>query len=215
MAKTRRLDLKNVIPLMFKQSVFSMAWGMNKRKQGREEILIKFNAIYDYLSQFILHSGIKGIAYFDTFKVHAKGDTLIFNDSGIEWSFPRIRNRCLADSISERGEIALQVVTFGHSLETMITQFELEEKYSMLFYLHGYSVWLTEALAEYHHRLIRGDWMEQGQAERYSFGYPLCPDLSMQKDLFHLLKMNDQNEVTLLPSFMMMPEQSTSAIVFR
>ncbi len=215
MATTRRLDLKNVIPLMFKQSVFSLAWGMSKRKQDRAEVLTKFNAIYDYLTQFILHAGIKGIAYFDTFNVQAIGDTLIFNDSNIKWSFPRIRNRCITSSITERGQIALQVVTLGRSLETLIAQFELEERYSMLFYFHGFTVWLTEALAQYHHQLIREEWKEKGQAERYSFGYPLCPDLSMQKDLFHLLKMEDQHEVSLLPSFMMMPEQSTSAIIFR
>jgi 5-methyltetrahydrofolate--homocysteine methyltransferase len=214
MSNVRRLDLKNVIPLIHKQSVYNLAWGMNKRKQDHQDILAKFNAIFDYLSQYILNLGVKGIVYFDVFPVHAEGDTLIFNDTGLKWSFPRINKRCIVDSISNNGQIALQVVTLGRSIEQIIEKLDQEDRFSVLFYFHGFSVWLTEALADYHHTFIRQQWKSTKPMERYSFGYPLCPDLRMQKELFNLLKIDDRSEVSLLPSFMMTPEQSTSAIIF-
>ena len=214
MAQVRRLDLKNVIPIMFKQSVYTHAWGLSKRKGSQDEISIKFNAIYDYLTHFILHAGIKGFAFFDTFSAHTNAETLIFDDSGIEWTFPRIGHRCITDSLASNGKVALQIVTLGRALQHLIDQLEREEQYSMLFYFHGFSVWLTEALAQYHHSFLHKELKSTKNVERYSFGYPLCPDLSMQKDLFQLLHMNEQTEVSLLPSFMIMPEQSTSSIIF-
>lgn len=214
MAIVRRLDLKNVIPLINKQSLFAVSWGMKKRKQSQEEIMTKFNAIYDYLCHFILHAGIKGIVYYDMFDVAIEGDSLIFKKQGVKWTFPRINKRCITDSAINRGQVALQVVTLGRKIRLLSDLLEREERYSMLYYYHGFSVWLTEALADYHHQIIHKDWNSTERMERYSFGYPLCPDIAMQQDLFNLLKLTPEHEVALLPSFMMVPEQSTSAIIF-
>ena len=51
------------------------------------------------------------------------------------------------------------------------------------------------------------------RGKRYSFGYPACPDLSLQRDLFDLLKPEDIG-VQLTEEFMMDPEASVSAVVF-
>ena len=51
------------------------------------------------------------------------------------------------------------------------------------------------------------------QGNRYSFGYPACPDLSDQKKLFKLLKPEIYG-IKLTDEFMMYPEASVSAIVF-
>jgi 5-methyltetrahydrofolate--homocysteine methyltransferase len=51
------------------------------------------------------------------------------------------------------------------------------------------------------------------RGKRYSFGYPACPDLEFQRDLFEVLKPNDVG-VELTEGFMMSPESSVSALVF-
>ena len=92
--------------------------------------------------------------------------------------------------------------------------------------LHGLSVQLTEALAEYWHARIRSELdlsqsdspeiseiLDQGyQGSRYSFGYPACPDLEAQRELCELLE-PERIGVSLSEEFQLHPEQSTSAII--
>jgi len=92
--------------------------------------------------------------------------------------------------------------------------------------LHGLSVEMAEALAEYLHRRIRGELgfaaeevldaqalLNQGyRGSRYSFGYPACPNLADQKQLLELLRAQEIG-VTLSEEDQLDPEQSTSAIV--
>ena len=92
--------------------------------------------------------------------------------------------------------------------------------------LHGLSVQLTEALAEYWHKRIRDEFrivgldakdvqgiLDQGyRGSRYSFGYPACPDLSQQSLIMELLDASSIG-VTLSEEFQLHPEQSTSAII--
>ena len=49
--------------------------------------------------------------------------------------------------------------------------------------------------------------------KRYSFGYPACPRIEDQSQLFELLKPTDIG-VHLTEGYMMDPEASVSAIVF-
>jgi len=94
-------------------------------------------------------------------------------------------------------------------------------------YLHGLSVEIAEAAAEYLHRRSREDWGIAGEDApspeeilrkgyrgcRYSFGYPACPELADQRPLLDLLGA-DRVGVALTETLQMVPEQSTSAIVF-
>ena len=93
--------------------------------------------------------------------------------------------------------------------------------------LHGLSVALTEALAEYWHSRIRDEWGIGGadakdireilkqhyQGERFSFGYPACPDLDHQIPLAQLLN-PERIGVSVSEEMQLHPEQSTSAIIF-
>ena len=85
---------------------------------------------------------------------------------------------------------------------------------------------LAEATSEYIHQIMRKDvgivdkelqtediLKANYQGNRYSFGYPACPDLSDQKKLFKLLKPEIYG-IKLTDEFMMYPEASVSAIVF-
>jgi 5-methyltetrahydrofolate--homocysteine methyltransferase len=93
--------------------------------------------------------------------------------------------------------------------------------------IHGLSVQLTEALAEMWHARIRRELeidkndapdlqsilKQDYQGERYSFGYPACPDLSLQLPLMDLLR-PERIGIELSEEFQLHPEQSTSAIIF-
>ena len=91
--------------------------------------------------------------------------------------------------------------------------------------LHGLSVQLTEALAEYWHARVRSelglagdagvDAMIRDQAyrgSRYSFGYPACPDLGDRTQLVALLEPG-RIGVELSEELQLHPEQSTDAFV--
>ena len=73
---------------------------------------------------------------------------------------------------------------------------------------------LAEACAEWMHREIRRMWtIGPEEGFRISPGYPACPDLSVQRTLFELLR-PEAVGITLTESMMMDPEASVSAIVF-
>ena len=92
--------------------------------------------------------------------------------------------------------------------------------------LHGVSVQLTEALAEYWHSRVRkelgiasedpadldGFFSVKYQGARYSIGYPACPDLSDRAKIARLL-MPERIGVELSEEMQLHPEQSTDAIV--
>ena len=123
--------------------------------------------------------------------------------------------------------VGMSVVTIGPtaSLETQ-RLFEKGE-YTRYLYLHGLSVETAEALAEYTHKKIRqelgidGDdadrisdlFHQKYRGSRYSFGYPACPNLEDQTKLFALLKPEEAIGVRLTSTWLIEPEQSTSAIV--
>ncbi len=86
---------------------------------------------------------------------------------------------------------------------------------------------LAEATSEYIHKMMRQDvgiidknislneiLNAQYQGNRYSFGYPACPDLSDQRKLFNLLK-PERYGISLTEEFMMYPEATVSAIVLQ
>ena len=148
--------------------------------------------------------------------------------------FPRQRrDRRLCISVFFRSKasgeidvIAFHVVTMGQSVSEATAELFARNEYREYLELHGLSVQLTEALAEYWHARIREELrisqsddsalqgiLDQGyQGSRYSFGYPACPDLSAQVQLCELLK-PERIGVELSEEHQLHPEQSTSAII--
>ncbi len=153
----------------------------------------------------------------------------------LRFTFPRQREGrklCISDFFAPKSSgkmdvIGLSLVTIGAraSLETQ-RLFEAGE-YTKYLYLHGLSVETAEALAEYHHKLMRQELGIQGEdsqhirdlfhqkyrGSRYSFGYPACPNLEDQTKLFALLHPEENVGVRLTSGFLLEPEQSTSAII--
>jgi 5-methyltetrahydrofolate--homocysteine methyltransferase len=152
----------------------------------------------------------------------------------LRFSFPRQRTDrflCISDFFrpAESGEpdyAAFHVVTMGTRASEREQQLFKDNRYQDYLLLHGLSVEMTEALAEYWHRRIREEWgfadedgptiaglfRQQYRGSRYSWGYPACPDLDDQAKLAELLEM-ERIGVSLTEEFHLVPEQSTSAII--
>ena len=153
----------------------------------------------------------------------------------LRFTFPRQREGrklCISDFFAPKSSgkmdvIGLSLVTIGSkaSIETQ-RLFEAGE-YTKYLYLHGLGVETAEALAEYHHKLMRQElgiagedsphirdlFHQKYRGSRYSFGYPACPNLEDQTKLFALLHPEENVGVRLTTGFLLEPEQSTSAIV--
>jgi 5-methyltetrahydrofolate--homocysteine methyltransferase len=168
----------------------------------------------------------------------SKGDDLIvLREDGSErlrFTFPRQRrdrHLCLSDFFrpEESGEIdvvAFHLVTMGSRVSQASAELFERNAYRDYLELHGLSVQLTEALAEYWHGRVReelgvdredADDLEaifrQGyRGSRYSFGYPACPNLEDRAKIVELLR-PDRIGVELSEEFQLHPEQSTDALI--
>jgi 5-methyltetrahydrofolate--homocysteine methyltransferase len=150
------------------------------------------------------------------------------------FEFPRQRRDrflCLADFFrpKDSGEldvIAFQLVTMGARVADVTGELFAKNAYREYLELHGLSVQLTEALAEYWHARLRdelGFGTEDGdlagmlrdqayRGSRYSFGYPACPDLEDRAKLVDLLE-PERIGVQLSEELQLHPEQSTDALI--
>ncbi|HXI16062.1 MAG TPA: vitamin B12 dependent-methionine synthase activation domain-containing protein, partial [Chloroflexota bacterium] len=146
----------------------------------------------------------------------------------VRFSFPRQipdgtkRNEdqlCLTDYFRpiESGEYdvaAFQVVTAGAAASDFTEGLRKAGEYNTELEVHGVAAQAAEAMAEYVHTLVRQELaIDPKRGQRYSWGYPACPDLQDQGKLFQILPAQEQIGVTLTESFQLIPEQSTAAIV--
>lgn len=152
----------------------------------------------------------------------------------MRFAFPRQEGRrrlCISDYFRsvESGEydvLGVQLVTVGDRATEVAEELRLASKYQDYLFLHGFGVESAEALAEFWHKHMRqelgfsnedapriSDLFHQGyRGSRYSFGYPACPNLEDRAMIVDLLRPSEIG-VTLSENFMLVPEQSTDAIV--
>lgn len=149
--------------------------------------------------------------------------------------FPRQKKEpflCLSDYVHERSSgivdyVGMFVVTTGKRVIQTATQFKQNGEFLNSHLLLSIALEGAEGFAELVHQRMRDQW-QIGDAsdltmkdrlhgkyigQRFSFGYPACPDLADQEKLFRLLK-PQQIDVSLTEGHMMHPEGSVSAIVF-
>ena len=178
-----------------------------------------------------------GVVY-GYFPAVSEGDDLVVLDGdGRErerFRFPRQRHDrhlCLADFFRPAGSgeldvVGFQLVTVGAKISKATAELFAKDAYRDYLELHGLSVQLAEALAEYWHARVRA---ELGLAEfdppaldgilkvgyrgcRYSFGYPACPNLEDRAKVAALLR-PERIGVALSEEFQLVPEQSTDALI--
>ncbi len=125
-----------------------------------------------------------------------------------------------------RDVVAFHLVTMGEEPARKARALYEAGAYQDYLFVHGFSVEMTEALAEYWHKRIRQLWGIAGEdatevqklfqgayrGRRYSFGYPACPDLEDQAKLDRLLGFS-RIGVRLTENFQLDPEHSTSALI--
>ena len=150
-------------------------------------------------------------------------------------TFPPARNSSLrlSDYIAPpaadgrpRDAVALFVVSAGAGVRAWAEELKEQGEYLKSHALQALALESAEALAEWLHSRLRAAWsfpdpgdmtMKQRfranyRGRRYSPGYPACPDLALQRDIWRLLK-PEQIGVSLTEGDMMDPEASVSALV--
>jgi len=234
---------KAVVPFINERSLFQFQWGF--RKQGksledflgwaRQELRPVMKRMLDICeAEHILHPQ----AIYGYWKAAGQGnDLILFEEDGTTEAArftlprqPRQDGECIADFLPDiedgRGVIGLQVVTMGQRASEVAREWFEANRYQDYLYLHGISVEMAEALAEYTHKRIRAELgfaaeddrdmdkllQQSYRGSRYSFGYPACPKLEDQAQLLRLLGA-ERIGVSLSDEFQLHPEQSTSAIV--
>jgi len=123
---------------------------------------------------------------------------------------PRAPHLCLADYLKskESGEmdyVGLFAVTAGHGVRELAQQWKDEGEFLKSHAIQALALEIAEGFAERVHQIMRDRWgfpddpdftMEERfaakyQGQRYSFGYPACPNLEDQEKLFRLLHPED------------------------
>jgi 5-methyltetrahydrofolate--homocysteine methyltransferase len=178
-----------------------------------------------------------GVVY-GYFPAVSEGDDLVvLDDDGRErerFHFPRQRHDrhlCLADFFRAAGSgeldvVGFQLVTVGSKVAKATAELFAKDAYRDYLELHGLSVQLAEALAEYWHARVRAELGLAGfdppaldgllkvgyRGCRYSFGYPACPNLEDRAKVVRLLE-PERIGVVLSEEFQLAPEQSTDALI--
>jgi len=239
-----KVPLKTLVPWLNERMLYQLQWGY--RKDGKRLDEFKEWAkrelrpiLARLMDECIKNDILVAQAVYGYWKAAAEGDDVIlFAEDGTteltRFTLPRQaggEGLCIADFFrdvesGERDVIGLQVVTMGQRASEVAREWFDGNRYQDYLYLHGMSVELTEALAEYVHARIRAELgfgdqddrdmeklLQQGyRGSRYSFGYPACPNLEDQEPLLKLLGA-ERIGVELSEGFQLHPEQSTSAIV--
>jgi 5-methyltetrahydrofolate--homocysteine methyltransferase len=240
--------LAEYLPYLDERALFLGQWGLKPtRGDGPSyEELVETEGrprLRRWLDRIQTEAMIEPSVVYGYFPCYSEKDDLVILASAdsadprerTRFSFPRQRrdrHLCLSDFFRPResGEVdvvSFQIVTMGHAASRATADLFATDAYRDYLELHGLSVQLTEALAEYWHARVRDDLglatfdssdmdyliAKQGyRGSRYSFGYPACPDLEQQVQLMELLH-PERVDVTLSEEFQLHPEQSTSAIV--
>ena len=238
------IALQDYIPYLDERALFVGQWGLQGRRNQYDEMVNNEGRprLRALLNEAISKGWINASVVYGYFPCYSEGnDLVILHHEGAlqgqeryRLTFPRQsrdRRLCISDFFrpKDSGEIdtvAFHVVTMGHEVSSATAELFSKNEYREYLELHGLSVQLTEALAEYWHARIRaelgydtedsreiGEILDQGyRGSRYSFGYPACPDLELQVPLCELLQ-PERIGVTLSEEFQLHPEQSTSAII--
>ena len=242
------VSLAEYIPYIDERALFLGQWGLKPtRGDGPSyEELVETEGrprLRAWLDRIKTESMIEPAVVYGYFPCYSDGDDLVVlhhegpaeGTERARFRFPRQRrdrHLCLSDFFrpKESGQtdvVAFHVVTMGEAASQATGALFETDSYRDYLELHGLSVQLTEALAEYWHARVREelglaaldstdmDYLiaKQGyRGSRYSFGYPACPDLEQQTMLMDLLD-PARIGVELSEEFQLHPEQSTSAII--
>jgi 5-methyltetrahydrofolate--homocysteine methyltransferase len=196
----------------------------------------KLERVIDEMKAEARAGGMTAAAVWRFYSAGSEGNRLWLADPGngspaAAWELPRQTGRdglCLADYVLPGGDhVAMFVTTSGRQVRERVERWKEEGEYLKSHAFAALALETAEAAAEYLHWRLRRAWGiadEEREAvsdllaaryrgKRYSFGYPACPDLEGQRQLFAALQPSEIG-VELTDGDMMEPEASVSALVF-
>ncbi|MBR0667941.1 methionine synthase [Roseomonas hellenica] len=237
---------KAIIPFINERSLYQFQWGFRKQGRSLDDFLgWAKQELRPVLKRMLAIAEADNIlrpqAIYGYWKCAGQGnDLILFEEDGVTEATrftlprqPKEDGECIADFVRDiadgpaaRDVIGLQIVTVGQKASDIARDWFEDNRYQDYLYLHGLSVEMAEAMAEYVHKRIRAEWgfaqeddrdmdkmLSQGyRGGRYSFGYPACPRLEDQVPLLRLLGA-ERIGVSISDEWQLHPEQSTSAIV--
>ncbi|KAF0817036.1 5-methyltetrahydrofolate--homocysteine methyltransferase [Bacillus sp. ZZV12-4809] len=214
---------------------------LQKLLAQKDEKAIKINTMVDELiAEAKENNWIEPKAVYQFFPAQSDGDKVLIyaedEKTVIEtFEFPRQETEpflCLADFLKskESGQmdyVSFFTVTAGKGIRNIADRLKAEGRFLESHALQSLALETAEGLAELIHRQIRDRWgfpdpvemtmkdrfAAKYQGQRFSYGYPACPELEDQKKLFKLISPEDIG-VQLTEECMMEPEASVSAMVF-
>ncbi|MDH6708105.1 5-methyltetrahydrofolate--homocysteine methyltransferase [Kitasatospora sp. MAA19] len=225
-------------------ALFKGQWGLKAARSGdgpSYEELVETEGrprLRAWLDRLQTEGWLEAAVVYGYYPANSKGDDLIvFHEDGTErtrFTFPRQRRGrrlCLADFFRPeesgiRDVVGLQVVTMGNRISEAANELFAGNSYRDYLELHGLSVQLAEALAEFWHARVRYELGFSGEdpqdvkdmfalkyrGARFSLGYGACPELEDRAKIAELLR-PERIGVVLSEEFQLHPEQSTDAIV--
>ncbi|WKD35478.1 methionine synthase [Streptomyces xanthophaeus] len=237
------IPLKDYASWLDEGALFKGQWGLKQARAGGAtyEELVESEGrprLRGLLDKLHTENLLEAAVVYGYFPCVSKGeDLIILDEAGNErtrFTFPRQRRGrrlCLADFFrpEESGEtdvVGLQVVTVGSKIGEATAKLFESDSYREYLELHGLSVQLAEAMAEYWHARVRAELGFGGEdpakvedmfdlkyrGARFSLGYGACPDLEDRAKIADLLE-PERIGVHLSEEFQLHPEQSTDAIV--
>jgi 5-methyltetrahydrofolate--homocysteine methyltransferase len=237
------IPLADYADLLDEKATFAGRWGLRGVRGGASyEDLVETEGrprMRKWLDRIQTEGWLDAGVVYGYFPCVSEGnDLVVLNDDGsdrLRFTFPRQRRDrrlCLADFFRPRESgdtdvVGFQVVTIGSRVSDATGALFAENAYRDYLELHGLSVQLAEALAEFWHRRVReelGTASEDSadvqavlehqayRGSRYSFGYPACPDLEDRAKIVELLR-PERIGVTLSEELQLHPEQSTDALI--
>jgi len=245
------IALAEYAALLDERATFLGQWGLRGARGGSGpsyEELVETEGrprLRYWLDRLAADKVLEAAVVYGYFPCYAEGNDVVVlsDDDGAgeraRFTFPRQRRDrrlCIADFFKPRETgpdvIAFQLVTVGQPVSEYAGKLFAAHNYRDYLEVHGLSVQLTEALAEYWHRRVRAELVlpdgrptvaddppnldgilrTEYRGCRYSFGYPACPDLEDRAKVVALLDA-ERIGVTLSEEYQLVPEQATDALV--
>jgi len=210
-------------------------------ESGDEKVLGLYGMVEDLLNDAKQQGSIAAHGVYQFFPAQSDGNQILIYDpqdhsKALErFEFPRQQEEphlCLSDFLrpvasGEIDYVGFLTVTAGGGIRERSAELKERGDYLRSHVLQSLALELAEAFAERIHHIMRDVWGIPDPAEmtmlerfgaryqgiRVSFGYPACPNLEDQAQLFRLLQ-PESIGIQLTEGFMMEPEASVSAMVF-
>ncbi|MGA4719977.1 methionine synthase [Fictibacillus nanhaiensis] len=210
--------------------------------QEKDEKTLQIKAVVDGLLAVAKEKNlITPSALYQFFPAQSDGDSVLIYDpidqqTVIEtFDFPRQNKEpylCIADYLKSKDSGGMDYVGFfsvtaGTGIRELAAELKKEGRFLESHALQALALETAEGFAELVHQQMRDRWgfpdsvdftmrerfSARYQGQRFSFGYPACPELEDQQKLFKLIQPEDIG-IHLTDGCMMEPEASVSAIVF-